>query len=182
MRACSSLLLVYQLIALLTPFQSDVWVREALGHRTSREWSGKRMTGWTQSKNLLLEYQYQLFSIDPLSKANPHLRFDSRRVFKLKPLYLHHLPFVKQELLHLMWLLTWLFQLNSTCKVESIEYLFRVYSKAQLFGVPNHHSVITWRNTWLCLFTLSIPPRTNLEILVVLGWPFTILQASNPTG
>ena len=78
-----------------------------------------------------------------------------------------------QEPLHLPKLLTWLFQPNSTYGVESIKYLFRIYPNAQLFGVPNHRSAITWRNTWPRLFTLSISPRFNLVVLVELGWPFT---------
>ena len=36
----------------------------------SREWSGKRMAGWTQSENLLLGLQHQLLSIDPLSEVD----------------------------------------------------------------------------------------------------------------
>ena len=57
-RAWSSLLLAYQLIAMSTPFRSDVWVRKALGHRRGRKWSGKRMAGWRQSENLLLGCQH----------------------------------------------------------------------------------------------------------------------------
>ena len=93
--------------------------------------------------------------------------------FLIKTLILS--PFdLSQEPLHLTWLLMWLLQPNSTRKVELIEHLFRVYPKAQLFGVPNHRSAITWRDTWLRLFTLSNLPQFNLVVLVALGWPFTI--------
>ena len=37
MTAWSSLLLAYQLIAVPTPFRSDVWVRKALSHQRGRE-------------------------------------------------------------------------------------------------------------------------------------------------
>ena len=56
-------------------------------------------------------------------------------------------------------------------------------SKAQLFEVPNHRSIITWRNTWFCHFTLSISAQTNLVVLIILDWPFTaklILQPVIP--
>ena len=53
-RAWSSLSLAYKLIVVPTPFQSGVWVRKALGYPKGREWSGKKMAGWTQSKNLFL--------------------------------------------------------------------------------------------------------------------------------
>ena len=70
MRAWSSFSLVYQLIALPTPFQSSIWVREALGHRKARVWSGKKTAGWTQSENLLLRRQRQLLSIYSLLEVN----------------------------------------------------------------------------------------------------------------
>ena len=69
MRAWLSLLLVYQLIVVPTLFQSDGWVRKALGHRKGCEWSGKRMAGSTQSENLLLGRQHQLLSIDLFSEV-----------------------------------------------------------------------------------------------------------------
>ena len=70
-RAWSSFSLTYQLIAVPTPSRCSGWVKEALGYRRGRKWSGKRITGWTQSKNLLLERQYQLLSIDSLSEVDP---------------------------------------------------------------------------------------------------------------
>ena len=70
-RAWSSLLLAYQLIVVPTPFQSGGRVRNVFGYQKSHEWSGKRMADWTQSKNLLLERQHQLFYIDLLSEVNP---------------------------------------------------------------------------------------------------------------
>ena len=55
---------------------------------------------------------------------------------------------------------------NSTHTVESIEHLFMILPKPQLFGAPMIRSVNTWRITWLLPFTLSIP------LINLLGWPF----------
>ena len=71
MRAWSSFSLVYQLLSVPTPSRSGGLVREALGHRRSRELLGKRMAGWTQSENLFLRRQHQLLSIDHLLKVDP---------------------------------------------------------------------------------------------------------------
>ena len=71
MKAWSSVSLLYQLIAVPTPSRSGGSVRETIGHRRGREWSGKKMADWTQSENLLLGRQYQLPSINPLLEVDP---------------------------------------------------------------------------------------------------------------
>ena len=59
--------------------------------------------------------------------------------------------------------------LNSTHKVESIAYIFRVSPKAQLFRATKNQSVITWRisdlfrSHWVLLFELPS---------LIVGWPF----------
>ena len=69
-RAWLSLSLAYQLIPVLMPSRSGGWVRKAFGHQRGREWSGKRMAGWTQSENLLLGRQHQLLSIGSLLEVD----------------------------------------------------------------------------------------------------------------
>ena len=112
-----------------------------------------------------------IFSLPPI-----HIYVWLSKNLWLKPLHFHLLTLAKQEPLELTWLLTWLLQLNSTYGVESIEQFFRISPKAQLFGVLNHRSAITWHNMWLWPFTLIILPRFNLVVLVALGWPFTPLS------
>ena len=114
--------------------------------------------------------------------TNPHLRLTLEK-FWFKNSYLFF-PFIlgKQEPVHLMWLFTWLFFFNSTQGVESIKHLFKIFSKAQLFGAPNICSFIIWPGTWLLLFTLSILPPINLVELLALGWSFTKSLQSNSAG
>ena len=49
-----------------------------------------------------------------------------------------------------------IFQFNLICKVELIEYFFKISLKPQLFRTPNIRSVIRWPIIWIFPFMLSI--------------------------
>ena len=56
-----------------------------------------------------------------------------------------------------------------------------IFLKAQLFGVLNIHSVITWLIIWLLPFMLNIP-SVNLTELLALDWPFYNFKSPKSNG